>query len=184
MKSIALLSLAAAALTFTSCSSTPTHVDKGTIHAQTFSFVNRGNRPAPNFAEGSVQALAMVQDAITKNLAAKGVTKVDSGGDITVGFLVIIGNNAQTEAIDTYFGDAEAADALHEKAQDAYTSNKDPNHFEAGTLVIDIIDGKNYKLLVRNYASRQMLNNITVEARAERIQDVVDQILKDVRIEH
>ena len=29
-----------------------------------------------------------------------------------------------------------------------------------------------------------MLNNITVEARAERIQDVVDQILKDVRIEH
>jgi hypothetical protein len=183
MKSIALLFLAAAALTFTSCSSTPTRVDEGKVHAQTFSFVNRGNRPTPAFAEGSAQALAMIQDAITKNLAAKGVTKVDSGGDITVGFLVIIGNNAQTEAINTYFDDAEAADALHGKAQEAYTSNKDPNHFEAGTLVIDVIDGKTYKLVMRNYATRQILNNITVEARAERIQDVVDQVLAKLRVE-
>ena len=183
MKSLALTFLAAATLILTSCSSTPTHVDK-TVHAQTFSFVDRGGRPTPNFAEGRAQALQMVQDAITKNLAAKGVTKVDSGGDVTVGFLVIIGNNAQTEAINTYFGDAEAADDLHEKAQAAYTANKDPNHFEAGTLVIDIIDGKNYKLLVRNYGSRQILNNITEQGRAERIQELVDQILKDVRIEH
>ncbi len=182
MKSIALLFLAAATLTLTGCSSTPTRVDEGPVHAQTFSFVNRG-RPTPKFAEGSTQALAMIQDAITKNLAAKGVTKVDSGGDITVGFLVIVGNNAQTEAIDDYFGDAEAADALHEKAQDAYSSNKDPNYFQAGTLVIDIIDTKTYKLKLRNYATRQILNNITVEARAERIQAVVDQILAKLRVE-
>jgi Domain of unknown function (DUF4136) len=182
MKSIALLFLAAATLALTSCSSTPAHVDKGPVHAQTFSFVNTG-RPTPNFAEGQTQALAMIRDAITKNLAAKGVTRVDSGGDITVGFLVIIGNNAQTEAINDYFGDAEAADALHDKAQEAYTSKKDPNYFEAGTLVIDIIDTKTYKLMLRNYASRQILNNITVEARAERIQEVVDQILAKLRVE-
>ncbi len=182
MKSISLLFLAAATLTLTSCSSTPTHVDEGPVHAQTFSFVNSG-RPMPKFAEGRAQALAMIQDAITKNLTAKGLTKVNSGGDVTVGFLVIIGNNAQTEAINTYFGDAETADALHAKAQEAYTSNKDPNNFEAGTLVIDIIDGKTYKLKLRNYASRQILNNITVEARAERIQAVVDQILAKLRVE-
>jgi hypothetical protein len=184
MKSTALFFLAATTLALISCDSTPTRVDEGKIHAQTFSFVDRGGRPVPDFAEGRAQALAMIQDAITKNLTAKGLTKVNSGGDVTVGFLVIIGNNAQTEAINTYFGDAETADALHAKAQEAYTSNKDPNNFEAGTLVIDIIDGKTDKLLLRNYGSRQILSNITVEGRAERIQDVVDEILNELRIVH
>lgn len=173
--------MVAAVLTLAGCSSTPTKVDTGPIHARTFSFVNRGQ--APDFADDRQAAHEMIQAAITKDLAARGVTRVASGGDVIVGYLVILGNNASTEAINTYFGYGQEADVLHDKAQAAYTSSKNPNYFEAGTLVIDIIDSKDYKLLKRNYATQPVIRNITAEARAERIQEVVDEILKKLTIE-
>lgn len=180
MKLPLLFGFAAVVLTLAGCSSTPTKVDTGTIHARTFTFVNRGQ--TPDYAEDRQAAHKMIQAAITKNLAARGVTKVTTGEDITVGYLIILGNNASTEAINTYFGYGEGADALHDKAQAAYSKSKNPNYFEAGTLVIDIIDTKTYKLLKRNYGTRSVMSNITADERAERIQEVVDEILKNLEI--
>lgn len=181
MKSLSLFGLAAVVLMLAGCSSTPTKVDTGEIHGRTFSFVNRGPQPAPDFVDDRAAVHEMIQSAITKDLAAKGVTRVAANGDLTVGYLIIIGNNATTEAINTYFGYGEGANALHDKAHEAYTSNSNPNYFEAGTLVIDIIDTHTHKLLKRNYASRALMRNITAEARAERIQEVVDEILKGTK---
>ena len=56
--------------------------------------------------------------------------------------------------------------------------------FQAGTLVIDIIDSKSYKLLKRGYATRPILKNLPDDAKAARIQDVVDEILRDLRVAH
>ena len=180
MRLISLLILAAGICMLAGCSSTPTTVNSGTIRARTFNFVNRGVRP--NFSENRQLVNTMIQDAITKNLAARGVTKVASGGDITVGYLLIVGNNASTAMIDTYFGYAEDAEALQKKAQEAYTSSKNPNYFEAGTLLIDIIDSGSYKLLKRGYASRPILQNVSNDVRASRIQEVVDEILSGASI--
>ncbi len=180
MKLHSILGLVAAVLMLAGCSSTQTKVDTGPIHARTFSFVNRGQ--TPDYADDRQAAHAMIQAAITKDLAAHGVTRVASGGDVIVGYLVILGNNVSTEAINTYFGYSQGADALHDEAQKAYGSSKNPNYFEAGTLVIDIIDSRDYKLLRRQYATRPILQNITAEARAERIQGVVDEILANLRI--
>lgn len=183
MKLNPIFGLAAVLVMLAGCSSTPTKVDTGTIHARTFNFVNRGPQPAPDFADDRAAVHEMIQAAITKDLAAQGVTRVAANGDVTVGYLIIVGNNATTEAINTYFGYGEGANALHDKAHKAYTSNDNPNYFEAGTLVIDVIDTKTYKLLKRNYASRALMRNITAEARAERIQEVVDEILKGTKFE-
>jgi hypothetical protein len=183
MKLNLLTALALAVLALAGCSSTPTKVDSGPIHAKTFSFVNRGDRPSPDYADNRQAVHEMIQAAITKNLATHGITRVASGGDITVGYLVIIGNNASTVAINDYFGYGEGANELHEKAQEAYNNSKNPNRFEAGTLIIDIIDNKDYKLVKRDYATRSIMRNISAEARAERIQEVVDEILKNLKVE-
>jgi len=98
-----------------------------------------------------------------------------------VGYLVIVGNNVATTSINDYFGYGDDAAGLHDKAQAAYTSNKNPNYFEAGTLVIDLIDAKTFKLLKRGYASRPLLRNLPVDARAARLQEVVDEILANLR---
>lgn len=181
MKQTILLLLAVALAAFTGCSSTPTKVNE-TIHARSFSFVSSSS-PTPNFADNRAPVHQMIHESIAKNLGSRGVQMTPTGGDVTVAYLVIIGDNASTELVDNYFGYGRDSGALHDKAHDAYTNNKSPNYFRAGTLLIDIIDSKTYKLLKRGYVTRGILQNPTAEARAANIQEAVDAILADVHID-
>jgi len=171
----------ALALTYGACSSTPTQVNSGTIHAQTFNFVSRKSNP-PTYTDDREVVHQMIQRAITKTLAARGVNRVSSGGDVIVAYLVITGNNVSTEAISDYFGYREDLSELHDRAHNIYTGNKNPDRFEAGTLLIDIIDARSFKLLKRGYATRPLMQHLPASTRAARIQEVVDEILRDVRI--
>jgi Domain of unknown function (DUF4136) len=183
MKTPHFLTLALGALLIAGCSSTPTHVDTGPIHAATYSFIAKRPGAAPTFAADNWQPIhAMIQNSIRRNLASKGLTEVASGGDVIVAYLIIVGNNASTAAINDYFGYGRDVSALEDKAQDAYSSSKNPNYFEAGTLLVDIIDGRTYKLLKRSYVVRPLLRNPSADVRAARIQEAVDAVLKDVRI--
>lgn len=181
MKRNSLLLLAAGALLLAGCSSTPSQVNTGLIRARTFSFVDPGPKTPPTYADNRQVVHTMIQDAITKHLAAKGVSRVPTGGDVTVGYLVIVGNNASTASINDYFGYGGDASALHEKAQAAYTASKNPNYFEAGTLVIDVTDAKTFKLIQRGHATRPVIRELPTDARAARLQEVVDEILGKVR---
>ena len=171
--------LAAGLLSLTSCSS-PTKVDSGAIHAQTFSFITQ-NKPAPAYADNRAEIHAMVQKSISDSLAKRMVNKVDQRGDVIVAYLIIVGNNATTTSLNDYFGYGRDAAALVDKAHSKSTSSDNPNYFEAGTLVIDILDGKTFKLLRRNYATRALINNPTPEQQAKRINEVVEEILADAK---
>lgn len=171
-----------AALLVAGCSSTPIQVDSGPIQAQTFRFVSVPPGSTPAFADRRQEMHTMIQSSISRNLASKGLTQVTSGGDVVVAYLVIIGDNASTTAINTYFGQGRDVAALHDEAQKAYTSNESPDYFKAGTLLVDIIDAQTYALLKRAHVSRPILGDPSAEVRAERIQEAVDAVLKDVRI--
>jgi hypothetical protein len=165
------------------CSSVQTRVDTGPIKARTFMFVNRGPKAAPAFADDRAVVHTMIQNALTQHLAAKGVTRVNSGADITVAYLVIVGNNVVTTSINDYFGYNSDAAALVGKAHDAQSvRGHDPNYFEAGTLVVDIIDTQTHSLLRRNYGRREILREVPNDVRAARIQEVVDEVLQGLRI--
>ncbi len=71
---------------------------------------------------------------------------------------------------------------MQDKAHEAYTGNKNPNYFKAGTLLVDIIDAKNYKLLERSYVTRPLLREATPEVRTERLQEAVDTVLQGLHI--
>jgi hypothetical protein len=174
--------VATGVLVLAGCASVPTKVDTGPIRAATFNFVDGGVKPAPAYADQREAVHAVIQDAIAKNLAAHGVKRVAAGGDVTVAYLVILGNNVSTRSINDYFGYRDDAWALHEEAQKAYNSTGNPNSFEAGTLLIDIVENKGYKVRLRNYATRPILRDVTTEARAARMQEVVDDVLKGARI--
>jgi hypothetical protein len=182
MKCSFFVTLSLAALLIAGCSSTPTNVDTGPISAATYSFIAKTPSMSPSYADNREQVHTVIQNAISRNLANKGLAKVASGGDVVVAYLVIVGNNASTERIDTYFGYARDASELQGKAHAAYTGSQNPNYFEAGTLLIDIVDAKTYKVLKRSYVVRSLLRNPAAEVRAERIQEAVDAVLKDVRI--
>ncbi|HVM49062.1 MAG TPA: DUF4136 domain-containing protein [Candidatus Acidoferrum sp.] len=174
----------AGALALAGCSSVKTHVDTGPIHARTFSFMDTGGRKVPSYAETRRQAHEMVQQAIKDDLAAKGLEYVPQGGDVVVGYLIIVGNNATTTALDEYFGYTPDASALADKVHksQAVTAN-DRGYFEAGTLVIDFLDPKTSTLLKRATVHAQILRELPLEERKARLQKVVDEALGDLRIE-
>jgi hypothetical protein len=173
--------LVAAALA--GCSSVKTQVDKGPIKARTFSFLNTGSRSVPDFAEDRKEAHTMIQQALTKNLAAKGVSYVATGGDITVAYLVVLGNNVATTSLNDYFGYTPDSQALMDKVHAEQTSkDQSRGYFESGTLVVDILDPSSTKLLQRRSIQAPVLRNLPTEKRVERVQSIVDQTLHDVSI--
>ncbi|MGO9586983.1 MAG: DUF4136 domain-containing protein [Limisphaerales bacterium] len=184
MKPILSCLLAVGVVLLAGCSSTSTKLNTGTVHASTFSFVT-GRPMPPDYAEKREQIHRLVQSAITTNLTAKGISRVPAGGDVFLAYLIILGDNVATTDVNDYFGYGRDSDALLDKAhQKGAIDSKNPNPFLAGTLVIDVIDAKTYKLLYRNYVARQVLRNIPETERDERIQSAVDQALAGLKVAH
>src|SRR3954453_9651663 len=104
MKSKSLLLVVLGLLVGGNCFAVSTKVNRGTIHARSFNFVSRTGKPDTNISDNREAVHKLIQSAITKNLAARGVKRVNGGGDINVRYLLIKGNNASTEAIRDYFG--------------------------------------------------------------------------------
>jgi hypothetical protein len=169
------------AMALAGCSSPKVHVDKGQVKAHTFSFLNTG-AATPSYAETRKEAHEMIQQALTKNLAAKGVSYVPSGGDVTVAYLVVVGNNATTTSLNSYFGYTPDSQAIVEKVHAEQTESKNRGYFEEGTLVVDLVDPKTSKLLQRRSIQAQVLRDLPLEKRTARVQAIVDQALKDMPI--
>ena len=175
--------ITAAAFMLAACSSVKTRVDTGPVGARTFSFINTGSKAPPAYADARTQVYAMLKEAITKNLAAKGVSPVENGGDITVAFLVIAGNNATTTSLNAYFGYGPDASELVDKVHtEQAVKGEDRGYFETGTLVIDILDARSSKLLKRGSVQSPILRNLAPDVRQARLQGFVDQALHDLRI--
>jgi len=165
------------------CSSVKTQVDKSAVKARTFSFLNTGSKQLPSYAEERKQAHEMVQQALIKNLAAKGVSYTPSGGDVTVAYLIVVGNNSTTTSLNSYFGYTPDSEAFVNKVHSEQTGNDNARgYFEAGTLVIDLVDPTTSKLLQRRSIQAQVLRNLPTETRQARVQAIVDQALKDLPI--
>jgi hypothetical protein len=162
------------------CSSTPTRVNTGAITAATYDFVTAKES---DFAENRAPVHQIIQDAIADTLARKGLARAEGGGDVKVAYLVLIADNVSTTSINDYFGYGRDAAGLQDKAHEAFSmKNKNPDAFEAGTLVIDIIDARSFELLKRNYVVRPILKNIEPGARMARIRDAVNEALGDLRV--
>ena len=164
------------------CSSTPTRKDSGPIHGSTFSFPRSASIPQPGHTDRYAPVHTAIQGAITQDLGKRGLKQVPTGGDITVAYLVIVGNNVSTAMINDYFGYGRDSAKLQELATKAYTNSKNPNYFEAGTLVVDLLDSKSGKLLFRNYVVRPTLRDPSPEIREHNISEAVQALLSGVQV--
>jgi len=128
------LSVTACVLALVGCSSTPGKVDHGPVQAKTFSFVQPPPPPYPGYVDKRAAGHALIQNAVEKNLSGRGLTRLPPGqGDITVAYLVVIGDNSSTTMVDTYFGQGRDTSEIHTKAQAAYDSAQTAN----GAPIID-----------------------------------------------
>jgi hypothetical protein len=174
------------------CSSVPVQVNEGKVHARTFNFMASKKASVPAFADNRAEMHQSIQVAISRNLASKGLQKVDAGGDLIVGYLVIVASNVTTTSIGDYFGygpdNAALIEKAHGSAQELRESGpgyriRDPKLYQAGALVVDILDAKTLGLQYRNFTHRDLLPAGTPdEVRTKRLQEAVDEILADLRV--
>ena len=73
---------------------------------------------------------------------------------------------------------------MQDKAQKAYTDGNQRGYFQAGTLLIDIVNPRTNKVLARNYVTRPVLQNPTADTRKANIEEAVKEALSSVRFEH
>jgi len=114
------------------------------------------------------------------------VTHIAAGGDVTVAYLIIVGNNVATTSLNEYFGYTDDSSALVQEVHDsgAGTSNGSRDHFESGTLVIDFVDPSNAKLIQRRSIQAPVVRDLSTQERSARLQTIVDQALASVPISH
>jgi hypothetical protein len=172
--------IALVALAVSGCSSVKTQVDNGAVPGHSFSFLNTGPRTVPSYAEDRKEAHEMIQQAIISNLAAKGIKYAPQGGEITVAYLVIVGNNVSTTSLNAYFGYSGDAAALVERVHNEQSANKNREYFESGTLVIDLLNSSASKLFQRRSVQAEVLRNLPLEQRTARVQSLVDAALNNV----
>lgn len=174
----------ATVLVVAGCSSTPPlQVDAGPIRAGTFNFVNNKASALAAREERRQAVHGMIQEAITENLTARGFQRVTGRGDVSVAYLVVVGNGAATAVFDDYFGLDREGGAIGAEVHARQSGLAgDPNYSEAGTLVIDLIDSGTFKLLKRTTVVRPVLRNTPAEIRKEHIQQAVTEALQSLQV--
>lgn len=182
VKLASLVLLASAAFGSGGCSSTKAKVESGPIQARTFRFVESRPMPRSTAVEKRAVVHGMIQDAITQGLNQRGVAPATGEPDVLVAYLVVVGDNTTTVRFDEYFGYGRDASDLQQMAHREYTSTGNPNYFEAGTLLVDLIDARSFKLLWRQHVNRPVIRDLSESARRERIEEAVQEVFKDLRI--
>jgi hypothetical protein len=102
-----------------------------------------------------------------------------------VAYLIIAGNNSTTTSLNEYFGYTDDAIAMTDKVHKSQAVKaNDRGYFEAGTLVIDILDPRTSKVLKRATIQAQILRELPLDEREARLQKFVDEALSDLQIAH
>ena len=116
----------------------------------------------PTFANSDDRANHAIQSALASTFRSKGFAVDPANADLTVAYLIVLQDNATTQLIDKYFGfgrsSMQIADIAHDRG---VIRNNRADYYRAGTVVIDIIDNKTGKLVYRDYATRDVTNDLS-----------------------
>ena len=130
-----------------------------------------------HFANKNDQAHATIQQEIVRTLRESGLKETGDDAELIVAYLVLIQDNAASTAIDNFYVNSGSEILSYAHKQVAIKGNYSRN-FKAGTLVIDVIDAQERKLIYRSHASTQIAQELEGAAREARIQSVVDQAIE------
>ena len=142
---------------------------KGTAHGYKSARLVRPTTKA-TFAERDDRANYAIQSALASVFRANGIAVAQDNADLTVAYLIVVQDNASTQLIDDYFGFGRSSMQIAELAHDrGVVRNNRADYYQAGTVVIDIIDNRTGKLVYRDYATRDVtggLSDAQLQARA------------------
>jgi hypothetical protein len=141
-------------------------------------FVQRSATTAPQGLEDSEAVNKMVQDAIASEFAKNGIPMNRADADLIIAYMLIRQDASSTTMNADHFGYGRDPAAILERAHEkGVVKNKSPELFEAGAVLIDVLDATSNELVFRNFAKRSVIEGASGAERQRRIQAAVTEAL-------
>lgn len=153
---------------------------KGTSKGySSYSIYKASPEKAPDFSSKEDRTHELIKTAIREKFSEHGLKESESVKDaeLVVAYLVIVQDGASSTAIRDYYinSGSEILSKAHrrsfKKAKEYYTDT-----YITGSLIVDIIDKKNNKLIYRDHVTRKMFDSLSEEAREQSIFEGVAEV--------
>ena len=141
--------------------------------------VTPNSSPSGPGLEDSPEVNGVIQEAIGKQFQSHGISFGSSETQLIVAYMLIRQDNVSTTMNNDYFGYGRDSIAILDEAHErGVIKNKRPDEFEAGAIVIDILDAKDNQLIYRHFAKRDLLEGADTATRNARINEAVAEALE------
>lgn len=172
--------IAVSALGFVSCSpgiDMPQGTSRGYTSAR-LTLRDPDSREIKSPTERQIHRL--IQNSISKQFTAKGLSYGKGDADLVVAYMVIYQEPGMTASSEEFFGYGRdglgIAGLAHTRGA---LANKNPDYFRQAGVVIDIIDSRTNKLVYRNYAKGNVTKGTSESTRASRVDAAVAEALAE-----
>ena len=139
----------------------------------------------PDFSDREDRANELIKATLKQKFNEHGLKESESieDAELVVTFLIIVQDGATSAAIRDYYMNS-GDEILHKahkrmvkktnkpkKTDEYYTDN-----YVAGSLIVDIIDTKNNKLIYRDYMTRKIFDSMSEEERKQTVVEGIDEV--------
>lgn len=125
----------------------------------TFRMYEHNPDHVPDFTNREDRVNSYLKSALESEFKAQGLQESPENAELIVSFLLVVQNTAVTAAVSDYYV-SSGSDIVSEAHRRLGKSNK-PSGYEAGAIVVDIIDKDSGTVIYRNFAKREVLDYLT-----------------------
>lgn len=135
----------------------------------TFRLYQHQTSHVPDFTNREDRVNAYLQSALKEEFEAQGLKESQGNAELVVSFLLIIQDTAVSTAISDYYI-TSGSDILSEAHRRLGKKNL-PGGYEAGAIIVDIIDKNTGDLIYRDFAKREVLDYLTPAEKEKRAKE-------------
>jgi Domain of unknown function (DUF4136) len=147
---------------------------------KTYAWLDTGQAPSSDARINNDLIVDRVRAAVEKTLAAKGYVKTESASaDFMVSWLGAIDKKLQVESIDHFYSPYGYGALARDPSWGGGMRTTATREYEEGTLVVDILDPAQHKLMWRGTGKNRLGKKDDPEAVTQRINRAIAEILAD-----
>jgi hypothetical protein len=135
----------------------------------TFRMYQHNSSHVPDFTNREDTVNAVLQSALKAEFEAQGMKESPGNAELIVAFLLVVQNTAVTTAISDYY--VSSGSDIVSRAHSRMGSKNMPGGYEAGAIVVDIIDKDSGVVIYRDFAKRETLDYLTPAEKEKRAQE-------------
>ena len=178
MKIIKLLSLLAIFMAMVSCSPITVIVDPANntdfSKYETYSFLGWQNNSNEILEATDLEAM---RKAFTSEFGRRGLTRVNSAGDIQISLYIIVSEKGSVSGMATHYSGANSIYTHYGYGYGYSTSTMKQKSSEVGTMIMDVFDGQSNKQVWQAIATKTITQDL--DKRAKNIPTNIRAIMRD-----